>query len=407
MNTKISFLITNFNTKKYTEWSYKSIRKNLSKDHEIVLVDDGSVDGTWDLLKELKSKDQNLIIHKNDSNIGIAYSFNKMVNLSTNEIICMLHSDMYVPPKFDEIMLNYMNQYDFITPLRVEPDVGYPKSLDKLIIDFGKESENFKESEFLNWSLNNNKENKGKIESRMFFPWMMKKKIYQKIGGNDLLFLKFMVEDDDFYLRIKMSGANYCQLFETAVYHMPSKSVRMREDQKVNFDNQYNKSIRNFIRKWGIHPASIWDRNNGDILIPNKYDIGLVIRNCNYKILQLLEPWCSDIYINDKELISKYLLEEQKNTLFDLSSRVHHSEGYTFKNNVIINFDAVILNKAERVIFLQSLSRYLYTNKQIGKTRHDIFDLNIASLETSNNIGVKPVHCLENIIKDNIKDLLG
>ena len=58
-----------------------------------------------------------------------------------------------------------------------------------------------------------------------------------------------------------MSGANYCQLFETAVYHMPSKSVRMREDQKVNFDNQYNKSIRNFIRKWGIHPESIWDNS--------------------------------------------------------------------------------------------------------------------------------------------------
>ena len=59
-----------------------------------------------------------------------------------------------------------------------------------------------------------------------------------------------MVEDDDFYLRIKMSGAKYCQLFETAVYHMPSKSVRMREDGQNGEDNpefhkQYNKSIRN------------------------------------------------------------------------------------------------------------------------------------------------------------------
>jgi len=406
MNTKISFLITNYNTKKYTQWSYNSIRKNLSKDHEIVLIDDGSVDGTWDLLKELKSKDPNLIIHKNKTNIGIAYSFNKMVDLSTNETICMLHSDMYVPPKFDEIMLNYMNQYDFITSLRVEPDVGYPKSVDKLIIDFGKESENFKESEFLNWSLNNNQENKGKIESRMFFPWMMKKFLYQKIGGNDLLFLKYMVEDDDFYLRIKMSGAKYCQLFETAVYHMPSKSVRMREDQKINFDNQYNKSIRNFIRKWGVHPENIWHKENGDILVPHKYDIGLVIRNCSYKILHLLEPWCSNICIDNKSLISKYILEEQENTLYDLSSRVHHTESI-LKNKVVVNFDSIILNNAERVMFLQNLPRYLFNNTKIGKARHDIFDLNITSLERIKNISFKPIHCLEGIIKDNIKNLLS
>ena len=120
-----------------------------------------------------------------------------------------------------------------------------------------------------------------------------------------------------------------------------------------------------------------------------------------------MEPWCSDIYINDKELIAKYILEEQKNTLFDLSNRVHHNEGYTLKNYILISFDGVILNKAERVIFLQSLSRYLTSNKQIGKKRHDIFDLNITTLEASSNIGVKPIHSLENIIKDNIKDLLS
>ena len=128
---EISFIITNFNTKEYTKFVYNSIRKNLGYIHEIVMLDDGSTDGTWEVLKELKSKDHNMIIHKNEENIGIAYSYNKMVQLASNEIVCMLHSDMYVPPKFDEIMLKYMEEYDFITPLRIEPDVGYPGSVDK------------------------------------------------------------------------------------------------------------------------------------------------------------------------------------------------------------------------------------------------------------------------------------
>ena len=104
----ISFIITNFNTKKYTEWSYNSIRKNLGYRHEIVMLDDGSEDGTWELLQQLKSTDQNMIIHRNKKNVGIAFSYNKMVELASNEIVCMLHSDMYVPPKFDEIMLKHM-----------------------------------------------------------------------------------------------------------------------------------------------------------------------------------------------------------------------------------------------------------------------------------------------------------
>ena len=51
----ISFIIPNVNTKKYLEWCYNSIRKNLGYVHEIVMIDDGSEDGTWELLQELKS----------------------------------------------------------------------------------------------------------------------------------------------------------------------------------------------------------------------------------------------------------------------------------------------------------------------------------------------------------------
>ena len=293
---KISFIITNFNTEKYTEWCYNSIRKNLGYIHEIVMIDDGSTDGTWEWMKDTQDVDCNFQIHRNEKNMGIAYSYNKMVELATNEIVCMLHPDMYVPPKFDEIMLKYMREYDFITPLRVEPNVGYPESVDKFLIDFGTRSEKFDENKFIKWQEKNIEENKGRAEQRMFFPWMTTKTLYNRVGGNDLLFLKYMIDDDDFYLRIKMSGAKYCQLFETAVYHMPSKSVRMREDGEIDITTQYNKSMRNFVRKWGIWPGSVWDSNR-DMIIPKKYDIGFIIENCDKNTLNLLEPWCSCIYI--------------------------------------------------------------------------------------------------------------
>ena len=374
----ISFIITNFNTKKYTEWSYNSIRKNLGYRHEIVMLDDGSEDGTWELLQQLKSTDQNMIIHRNKKNVGIAFSYNKMVELASNEIVCMLHSDMYVPPKFDEIMLKHMEEYDFITPLRVEPDVGYPGSVDKLLINFGTESENFDEYKFNEWHETNIEKNKGRVEQRMFFPWMTTKTLYNKVGGNDELFLKYMVDDDDFYLRIKMAGAKYTQLFETAVYHMPSKSVRMREDNdiKVDVDKQYIKSIRNFIRKWGSYPSEVWDENR-DIIIPPKYDIAFYAFNANRDHMRLLEPWCSVLYVDDNYELMRYNLEEQENTLYNLSDKViNQVSKRKTKHAVTVEFDVDDLND-ERMAFLQKLQYIIKDSGEVGEMEYDIFKLDI------------------------------
>ena len=389
----ISFIVTNFNTEKYTEWCYNSIRKNLGYVHEIVMLDDGSSDGTWELLQKLKSTDVNMKIHRNKKNIGIAYAYNKMVELASNEIVCMLHSDMYVPPKFDEIMLKYMEEYDFITPLRVEPPVGYPDSVDKVLMNFGDEAKNFNEFEFISWHEKNITENKNRTEQRMFFPWMTTKTLYNKVGGNDELFLKYMVDDDDFYLRIKMSGAKYCQLFETAVYHMPSKSVRMREDDlQVEVDKQYEKSIRNFIRKWGVWPGTVWDENR-DMIIPKRYNIGFMVHNCNEQFLNLLEPWCTTMYLEPKDFrnarVQEYINKEQKKTTFDLTKKFQtpHSN---HRCDIMVEFDAKELNES-RIAFLQRLSEILTQSGDIGQMSYDIFVLDIKTLKTyepltSNNL---------------------
>ena len=380
----ISFIITNFNTKKYTEFVYNSIRKNLGYVHEIVMLDDGSEDGTWELLQELKKTDHNMIIHKNEKNIGIAYSYNKMVELSSNEIVCMLHSDMYVPPKFDEIMLKYMEEYDFITPLRVEPDVGYPSSIDKELINFGTKSENFDYNEFIRWHEKNMETNKGRTEKRMFFPWMIKKSLYDEIGGNDELFLKYMVDDDDFYLRLKMNGAKYCQLFETAVYHMPSKSVRQREDNQIDINPQYTKSIRNFMRKWGCNPASVWDENR-DMVIPKKYDIGFVVKGCNYEMLSTLEPICSTIYVDT--YAQDYIDKEQPNTLYDLNKRIYSIDAEK-QNDIEVRFDVTKLTQ-EGYTFLLNLPLILDDSGEIGHMEYDIFDIQINSLGTYESKNIK------------------
>ena len=184
-----------------------------------------------------------------------------------------------------------------------------------------------------------------------------------------------MVDDDDFYLRIKMSGAKYCQLFETAVYHMPSKSVRKREDNEIDINPQYIKSIRNFIRKWGINPMYAWD-NNRDMVIPPKYDIGFVVKNCNYDALAALEPWCSTIYVDT--YAQDYIDSEQSQTLYDLNERIYSIDAEK-QNDIEVRFEADKLTK-EDFEFIQKLPFILNDSGKIGSMEYGIFEIFIKDL---------------------------
>ena len=65
MDKTISFIQPSRSNLKYLKWSYDSIRKNLGYRHEICMADDASTDGTWEWMKEIAEKDQNVKIHRN------------------------------------------------------------------------------------------------------------------------------------------------------------------------------------------------------------------------------------------------------------------------------------------------------------------------------------------------------
>ena len=166
----------------------------------------------------------------------------------------------------------------------------------------------------------------------------------------------------------------------------------MREDDlEVEFKKQYDKSIKNFIRKWGTHPRDVWDMDR-DMIIPKKYNIGFMIHNCNETTLKLLEPWCSIMYIEPKDFrnakVNDYINQESSKTTFDLTRKFQtiHSEEIC---DIMVEFDAKKLNE-QRLAFLQKLSDIITDSGEIGIMEYDIFVLDIKELntyETDNLIG--------------------
>ena len=397
MEKVISFIQPSRNNLKYLKWSYNSIRKNLGYRHEICWADDFSDDGTWEWMNEIKEKDPNVKIHRNEGpeRLGHTILYDTLVGMASNDIVMIYHADMYACPKLDEEVLKHLEPGKVVSATRIEPPL-HPDGPEKVLQDFGIEPEEFDEQGLMNF-INQTWEGmpEDKITNGIFAPWAIYKKDFQEINGHDPLYAPQSKEDSDIFNRFVLNGYELIQTWEGYVYHMtcrgsrfkdgalrnPAGKVFMKGRESSEWLAQNLRSTRNFIRKWGhmvkhdelLHP-----------IIPPKYDVGFIVENCNNDLLKELEPWCSDIYgdwVGHKGFgVNKYVEEEQPNTQFDLKKKIH-SDHIEPKNNVIVQFDCRFLTPQNFQI-LVNLSEILQESGEVGEMELEIFKFSIRSLDT-------------------------
>ena len=146
MDKTISFIQPSRSNLKYLKWSYESIRKNLGYRHEICMADDFSDDGTWEWMKEIAKKDQNVKIHRNTgpTRLGHTILYDTLINMATSDIVMIYHADMYALPGLDEEILKHIKPGVVVSGTRIEPPL-HPDGPEKIIQDFGIEPEEFQE----------------------------------------------------------------------------------------------------------------------------------------------------------------------------------------------------------------------------------------------------------------------
>ena len=94
---KISIVIPCYNVEKYVEKCIKSIMNQTYSDLEVIVIDDKSTDGTYDVLLKLKKE-------YNEKNSGLAYTRNFGVKKATGKYIGFIDSDDYVAPDYYEVL---------------------------------------------------------------------------------------------------------------------------------------------------------------------------------------------------------------------------------------------------------------------------------------------------------------
>ena len=99
----VSIVMPTYNAVKYIQGAVESVLRQTYTDWELLIVDDGSTDGTEQMIQNLIKMDERVKLVKNRENIGVAETRNRGVELAKGEWIAFLDSDdIWHPNKLQE-----------------------------------------------------------------------------------------------------------------------------------------------------------------------------------------------------------------------------------------------------------------------------------------------------------------
>ena len=384
---KITFCIPSKNNLRYLKACISSIRKNaFRKDHDIIIFVDSDNDGTVNWLESVKAE-YKLEYFVNDTNqlygIGKAYDF--CVNKSKTDIFMIFHADMMLGVDADIELLKHLSIGKVVCSTRIEPPL-HPEGPEKIVKDFGMWPEQdikdgFQSEKFNEYVMIEKLKNDNVVTHGCFAPWAMYKSDFVSIGMHDSI-LKSAREDSDVFNRMTLKGYELIQSWQSFVYHLTCRGGQFEHGilttdesaKSADWKKLMHNSTLEFIRKWGSQV--LHDEYMKPIIHP-RYNIGLCVSNCNTQLLSLLEPWCDEIHLSNSDIRDSYIKSEQKNTAFNLSTKIQENMLSLCESDIEIIFDARQFTRQDQFNFIQNLSQILTDSGEVGTFEYDIFKIKI------------------------------
>ena len=97
---RVSTVIPVYNRPVLVERAIVASLEQGYEDHEVVVIDNCSTDGTWEVLQRWANRDERIKCFRNERNLGPVRNWKRGVELATGELCHLLFSDDSVEPDF-------------------------------------------------------------------------------------------------------------------------------------------------------------------------------------------------------------------------------------------------------------------------------------------------------------------
>ena len=94
---KVSVLVPFFNSEAQLKSSIDSTLNQTFTDFELILLNDGSTDGSEDVVKSYN--DTRIRYYKNEKNLGLSRSRNRLLELARGEYLAIMDNDDFSMPE--------------------------------------------------------------------------------------------------------------------------------------------------------------------------------------------------------------------------------------------------------------------------------------------------------------------
>ncbi len=115
MSPLISIITPNYNCARFIAQTIESVLAQTYTNWEMLIVDDCSTDGSYEIAQGYAEKDSRIKVFRNEKNSGTAVSRNRAIEASSGEYVAFLDSDdLWLPEKLER-QLKFMqeNNCDF------------------------------------------------------------------------------------------------------------------------------------------------------------------------------------------------------------------------------------------------------------------------------------------------------
>lgn len=104
----VSVIIPCYNASKYVEQAVRSVMEQTYQNLEILVANDCSTDNTLEILEKLALEDSRITVVKNDSNLKIVKTLNKLIGLATGKYIARMDADDISLPERIEKQVEFL-----------------------------------------------------------------------------------------------------------------------------------------------------------------------------------------------------------------------------------------------------------------------------------------------------------
>jgi GT2 family glycosyltransferase len=274
MESNITTCIGTYNSLPYLKLAIDSIRKNEHFKSPLIVFADGCTDGTNEWLEENKEKyNITTIIELRCEHSSNGYGMNRCAEEVKTEFINFIHADMYCTKDFDLALYNKIITYPedercLVSSYRIQPNVFHngmesdrPGTVMVNPEEFGDMPETFNEVKF---NLATSEFVKDYVDLSVpkaeGCSFIIRKRDWDFIGGNDLRFKPNGYDDMDLFLRMRKEGFKYETIGSSVVFHFAGRGGNGFFGAGLGQRNESNatgeqKSGLAFLQKWGGYPV--------------------------------------------------------------------------------------------------------------------------------------------------------